>query len=212
MDIPDNSPSPRFVVPNLRWWIGGLLFASTVINYIDRQTLNVLAPYLKAEYHWTNSDFALIVIAFRASYAVVQLDRRPAGRRAGHAARVGPRGRVVLGDGHADVAGERPRELLRVPVPAGCRRGGELARRDQGRLRMVPGQGARPRGGALRQRLGDRRRRSRRRSWCGSSMPSAPGVRRSWSPVRWASCGWSRGWRSTAGRRSIRISAIPSVP
>src|SRR3954453_1624330 len=73
MDIPDKSHSPRFVVPNLRWWIGALLFASTVINYIDRQTLNVLAPYLKAEYHWTNSDFAMIVIAFRASYAVVQL-------------------------------------------------------------------------------------------------------------------------------------------
>src|SRR5579864_2143811 len=60
-------------VSHLRWWIGALLFASTVINYIDRQTLNVLAPYLKADYHWTNSDFALIVIAFRLSYAVVQL-------------------------------------------------------------------------------------------------------------------------------------------
>ncbi|HLM98808.1 MAG TPA: MFS transporter [Bryobacteraceae bacterium] len=59
-------------VSHLRWWIGGLLFASTVINYIDRQTLNVLAPYLKADYHWTNSDFALIVIAFRLSYSVVQ--------------------------------------------------------------------------------------------------------------------------------------------
>ena len=73
MEMPDRPYAPRFVVPNLRWWIGGLLFASTVINYIDRQTLNVLAPYLKAEYHWTNSDFALIVIAFRISYAVVQL-------------------------------------------------------------------------------------------------------------------------------------------
>ena len=38
------------VIKNLRWWIGGLLFASTVINYIDRQTLNVLAPYLKKEF------------------------------------------------------------------------------------------------------------------------------------------------------------------
>ncbi len=73
MITPAGSWSPRLTVPNLRWWIGGLLFASTVINYIDRQTLNVLAPYLKAEYHWTNSDFALIVIAFRLSYAVVQL-------------------------------------------------------------------------------------------------------------------------------------------
>jgi ACS family hexuronate transporter-like MFS transporter len=69
----DRTRSPRSVVPNLRWWIGALLFASTVINYIDRQTLNVLAPYLKAEYRWTNSDFALIVIAFRVAYAVVQL-------------------------------------------------------------------------------------------------------------------------------------------
>src|SRR5690242_18830590 len=64
--------SRRRAVSNLRWWIGALLFASTIINYIDRQTLNVLAPYLKAEYHWTNSDFALIVIAFRLSYAIVQ--------------------------------------------------------------------------------------------------------------------------------------------
>jgi hypothetical protein len=58
MEMPNEPTTRRFIVPNLRWWIGGLLFASTVINYIDRQTLNVLAPYLKAEYHWTNSDFA----------------------------------------------------------------------------------------------------------------------------------------------------------
>lgn len=49
-----------------------MLFASTVINYIDRQTLSVLAPYLKEEFHWTNSDFALIVIAFRVAYAAGQ--------------------------------------------------------------------------------------------------------------------------------------------
>jgi ACS family hexuronate transporter-like MFS transporter len=57
---------------NLRWWIGGLLFASTVINYIDRQTLSVLAPYLQKEFKWSNSDFAVIVIAFRIAYAVMQ--------------------------------------------------------------------------------------------------------------------------------------------
>src|SRR6185503_6687327 len=62
----------RRVIPHLRWWIGGLLFASTVVNYIDRQTLNVLAPYLKTEYHWTNTDFATIVIAFRLAYSVMQ--------------------------------------------------------------------------------------------------------------------------------------------
>ena len=43
-----------------------------MINYIDRQTLSVLAPYLKEEFKWTNSDFAAIVIAFRIAYAVMQ--------------------------------------------------------------------------------------------------------------------------------------------
>jgi ACS family hexuronate transporter-like MFS transporter len=56
----------------LRWWIGGLLFASTVINYLDRQTLSVLAPYLKQQYQWNNQNFALIVIAFRVAYSVGQ--------------------------------------------------------------------------------------------------------------------------------------------
>jgi MFS transporter, ACS family, hexuronate transporter len=56
----------------LRWWIGGLLFLSTVVNYLDRQTLSVLAPRLKTEFSWTNQDFALIVIAFRVAYAVMQ--------------------------------------------------------------------------------------------------------------------------------------------
>jgi ACS family hexuronate transporter-like MFS transporter len=49
-----------------------MLFASTVINYIDRQTLSVLAPFLKTEYGWTNEDYALIVIAFRTAYAIGQ--------------------------------------------------------------------------------------------------------------------------------------------
>jgi ACS family hexuronate transporter-like MFS transporter len=56
----------------VRWWIVALLFASTVINYIDRQTLSVLAPYLKRDYRWDNQDFALIVIAFRLAYTVGQ--------------------------------------------------------------------------------------------------------------------------------------------
>jgi len=62
----------RKPIPSLRWWIGGMLFASTVINYIDRQTLSLLAPYLKLQYHWTNSDYANIAIAFRVAYSIGQ--------------------------------------------------------------------------------------------------------------------------------------------
>src|SRR3984957_4894609 len=67
----DAAPRPR-AIPSLRWWIGGLLFASTVINYIDRQTLSILAPYLKLEYHWSNVDYANIAIAFRLAYSIGQ--------------------------------------------------------------------------------------------------------------------------------------------
>lgn len=59
-------------IPRLRWVIGGMLFLSTVINYIDRQTLSVLGPHLKTLYGWTNSDFAQILIAFRVAYALGQ--------------------------------------------------------------------------------------------------------------------------------------------
>ena len=66
-----NSAQPS-IIPSLRWWIGGILFASTVINYIDRQTLSILVPYLKQDYHWTNVDYANIAIAFRIAYSLGQ--------------------------------------------------------------------------------------------------------------------------------------------
>ena len=62
----------RRPIRRLRWWIGGILLASTIVNYIDRQTLSLLAPYLKLEYHWTNTDYANIVIGFRVAYSLGQ--------------------------------------------------------------------------------------------------------------------------------------------
>jgi ACS family hexuronate transporter-like MFS transporter len=62
----------RKPIPRLRWYIGGILFLSTVINYIDRQTLSVLAPHIKDEFHWDNSTFALLIIAFRIAYSFGQ--------------------------------------------------------------------------------------------------------------------------------------------
>src|SRR5260370_35674332 len=77
MSIPLMSPGavePRGIgrIP-FRWWIAALLFASTTINYIDRQTLSVLAPHLKEQYTWSNTDFALVVISFRAAYSIFQV-------------------------------------------------------------------------------------------------------------------------------------------
>jgi len=56
----------------LRWYIAGILFLSTVINYIDRQSLSVLGPDIKQEFGWNNQTFALLVISFRIAYAFGQ--------------------------------------------------------------------------------------------------------------------------------------------
>jgi len=66
------STTLRRTISNLRWWIAAVLFLSTIINYLDRQTLSVLSPFLKVQYHWTNTDYAYIAIAFRAAYAIGQ--------------------------------------------------------------------------------------------------------------------------------------------
>ncbi|MGO4211538.1 MFS transporter [Terriglobus sp. 2YAB30_2] len=70
-----NSPA-GFAAParqSIRWYICLLLFASTVINYLDRQTLSLLAPFLKETYRWRNSDYANLVIGFRVAYGIGQL-------------------------------------------------------------------------------------------------------------------------------------------
>src|SRR5262247_3458144 len=68
--------SKKAPIKHLRWYIGGLLFLSTVINYIDRQTLSVLAPYIKTDYQWNNEKFSLLIIAFRAGYALQAVSGR----------------------------------------------------------------------------------------------------------------------------------------
>jgi ACS family hexuronate transporter-like MFS transporter len=59
-------------LPRLRWWVVGLLFFVTVLNYVDRQTLSVLAPVLRDEFHMSNVDYAFVVNAFLISYTLMQ--------------------------------------------------------------------------------------------------------------------------------------------
>lgn len=63
--MPDRSPV------NGRWWPIGLLFCATVLNYIDRQTLSVLAATLRRELHLTDGDYSNAVSAFLLSYGVM---------------------------------------------------------------------------------------------------------------------------------------------
>ena len=55
---------------NYRWFIVALLFFATSINYLDRQIIGLLKPILEKEFSWTESDFAHIVMAFTAAYAI----------------------------------------------------------------------------------------------------------------------------------------------
>jgi ACS family hexuronate transporter-like MFS transporter len=57
----------------LRWWIIGTLFLSTTINYIDRQTLSVLAPVILKELNLSHVDYSKIVSAFQVTYAITWL-------------------------------------------------------------------------------------------------------------------------------------------
>jgi ACS family hexuronate transporter-like MFS transporter len=48
-----------------RWLILSLLFAITVVNFIDRQTLSVLAPIVRQNLHLSNEQYGRIVAAFQ---------------------------------------------------------------------------------------------------------------------------------------------------
>lgn len=57
-------------INNYRWIILALLFFATTINYIDRQIIGLLKPILEVEFNWTETDFAHIITAFTAAYAI----------------------------------------------------------------------------------------------------------------------------------------------
>jgi len=56
----------------LRWWIIALLTIGTVLNYLARSTLSVAAPTLKTEFAMTTEQYSWVVLAFQASYTVMQ--------------------------------------------------------------------------------------------------------------------------------------------
>ena len=49
----------------------GLAFLATVIVYLDRQTLSVLAPVLRQEFGMSNFDYSRVVSAFMVAYTIM---------------------------------------------------------------------------------------------------------------------------------------------
>jgi MFS transporter, ACS family, hexuronate transporter len=60
-------------IPNLRWYVAALLFMASVINYVDRQALSVIAPVLTKELGISPIQYANILQAFLISYTVMYL-------------------------------------------------------------------------------------------------------------------------------------------
>jgi MFS transporter, ACS family, hexuronate transporter len=58
-----------------RWTICALLFFATTVNYLDRQVLSLLQPYLSdpQKFNWSNTDYANITSVFQFVYAFSML-------------------------------------------------------------------------------------------------------------------------------------------
>ena len=61
----------RQAAPRIRWYVCGLLFFATTINYVDRQVLGLLKPVLEKELGWREADYGWIVFAFQLAYALM---------------------------------------------------------------------------------------------------------------------------------------------
>jgi MFS transporter, ACS family, hexuronate transporter len=60
-------------MPGLRWWIAGLIFLATLINFLNRLIVAVLGPVITRDLHLNASQFASLTTWFLAAYTLSQL-------------------------------------------------------------------------------------------------------------------------------------------
>jgi ACS family hexuronate transporter-like MFS transporter len=72
--VAEHRPSPRRTIPHLRWWIVGLIFLITCINYIDRSSVGLLVTQFGPGIGITNREYgtigALLLLAYTLSQSV----------------------------------------------------------------------------------------------------------------------------------------------
>lgn len=62
------------VMTNWRWWMCGMLFVATTVNYLDRQVLSLTwDEFIKPEFHWDESHYGTITSVFSIVYALCML-------------------------------------------------------------------------------------------------------------------------------------------
>jgi ACS family hexuronate transporter-like MFS transporter len=73
--LADALPTSRTaaVLPRLRWIVGGILLLASVKNYVDRQTLSILAPVIQSDLGISDAGYATVVQAFMLAYTMMYL-------------------------------------------------------------------------------------------------------------------------------------------
>ncbi len=70
--LSETTDTGAFKVRGLRWWIVSLIFLATLINYIDRLTISVLAPVITRDLGLSNTEFGGVVTWFLLAYTISQ--------------------------------------------------------------------------------------------------------------------------------------------
>jgi ACS family hexuronate transporter-like MFS transporter len=68
---PSLSSSAANVRGRLRWYVCGLLFYATTVNYVDRQVLAILKPIISNELGWNEKQYGWVVFFFQLAYALM---------------------------------------------------------------------------------------------------------------------------------------------
>ena len=76
---------------NLRWVVAGMLCLVTIINYLDRQTLSLIAPTVSKEFHMSDKEYSYITTSFQMAYLA-------AGRVLQAGVRVDPKGAAAAAE------------------------------------------------------------------------------------------------------------------
>jgi ACS family hexuronate transporter-like MFS transporter len=58
-------------IPNLRWWIAGLLAIATALNYLDRQCFPVVVGEIRKEIPITSEQYGRLTSLFLLAYAIM---------------------------------------------------------------------------------------------------------------------------------------------
>jgi ACS family hexuronate transporter-like MFS transporter len=63
--------TPQINVGHFRWFICGLLFYATTVNYMDRVVMGILKTTISHDLHWTDTDYGKITAVFQIGYALM---------------------------------------------------------------------------------------------------------------------------------------------